>query len=45
VVVGLALLLVHKAVPAVTLLFPAWVVGVSLLILLRRDTGTPIDEA
>ncbi len=45
VVVALALLLVHEAVPAVTLLFPAWVAGVSLLILLRRDAGTQIDEA
>jgi hypothetical protein len=33
---ALALLLVYEALPAVTLLFPAWVAGSSVLILLRR---------
>jgi hypothetical protein len=45
VLVAAALLLIHQSVPVVTLLFPAWVAGVSLLILLRRDAGTPIEEA
>ena len=42
---AVALLVVHQAVPWVTVLFPIWVAGVSLLILLRRDAGTSIDEA
>jgi hypothetical protein len=42
---AVALLVVHQAIPWVTVLFPAWVASVSLLILLRRDAGTPIDEA
>ena len=33
---ALALLLVYEALPVVTLLFPAWVAGSSVLILLRR---------
>ena len=45
VVIAVALLAVHQSVPAVTLLFPAWVAGVSLLILLRRDAGTLIEDA
>lgn len=42
---AVALLVVHQAVGWVTVLFPAWVAGVSLLIVLRRDAGASIDEA
>ena len=45
VIIAVALLVVHQEVPAVTLLFPAWVAGVSLLILLRRGAGEQIEEA
>ena len=45
ILIAVTLLVVHQAVPGVTVLFPVWVAGVSLLILLRRDAGIAIDEA
>jgi hypothetical protein len=44
-VTAVALLFVYEAVPGVTLLFPAWVAGSSVLILLRRRALEIADGA
>jgi hypothetical protein len=44
-VTALALLLVYEAMPWVALLFPAWVAGSSVLILVRRRAIDVADGA
>jgi hypothetical protein len=44
-VTALALLLVYDALPGVALLFPAWVAGTSILILVRRRAIDVADGA
>ena len=44
-IIALALLFVYEAVPVVSLAFPAWVAGSSVLILLRRRAAQNAEGA